>query len=306
MRLTNSLFKKTIFASALTLFATLSNATVLTSIKPLGFISAAIADGVTDTQVLVPAGASPHDYSLKPSDIQKIKSAELVVWIGEDIDSFLSKSIEGINRKNVLTIADIKGIEPLLSDHDHKHSHNHGHSHDHSLNWHIWFSPEISQLVAISLAEKLSEQYPDKKQQIADNLATFQQHLADKNQQIMQQLAPVKDKGFYVFHDAYTYFNENYGLNQVGYFTINPLVAPGARTLATIKQQINEHKVACLFAEPQFTPKVIETLSKETGVAVGKLDPIGEAISLSKTSYMDFLQHMADDYYACLSGKVSG
>lgn len=85
--------KKTALAASIASLATVANATIVTSIKPLGFIASSIADGVTDTEVLVPAGASPHDYSLKPSDIQKLQGAELILWVGEDIDAFLDKTL---------------------------------------------------------------------------------------------------------------------------------------------------------------------------------------------------------------------
>ena len=108
----------------------MANADILASVKPLGFIVSSIADGVTGTQVLVPAGASPHDYNLKLSDIQKVKSADLVVWIGEDVDSFLDKPITQIERKKVITIADLADVEPLLSQAHHEHFHEDG-DHDH-------------------------------------------------------------------------------------------------------------------------------------------------------------------------------
>ncbi|HHT7698837.1 TPA: zinc ABC transporter substrate-binding protein ZnuA [Pasteurella multocida] len=329
--------KKTALAASIASLATVANATIVTSIKPLGFIASSIADGVTDTEVLVPAGASPHDYSLKPSDIQKLQGAELILWVGEDIDAFLDKTLRPMPFKKALSIADFAEIGGLLEgeahdhkhehdhdhthkhdhahkhdhdhkhdhahkhDHDHKHDHAHEHDHDHSTNWHVWYSPEISKIVATRLATRLTEAYPEKKAKIAQNLAEFNRTLAEQSEKIKQQLAPVKEKGFYVFHDAYSYFNNAYGLKQTGYFTINPLVAPGAKTLAKIKQEIKAHKVNCLFAEPQFTPKVIESLSKGTGVHVGRLDPMGDAVKLGVNSYANFLQYTADSYFACLS-----
>lgn len=303
---------------ALPMFA---NAEVLASVKPLGFIASSIADGVTDTQVLVPAGASPHDYSLKLSDIQKVKAADLVLWVGEDIDSFLDKPVSQIDRKKVITIADLADVEPLLTKahhehfheegehahkHEHKHEHEHEHHHDHddeglTTNWHVWYSPAISQIVAQKVADKLTEQFPDKKALIAQNLANFNRTLAEQSDKIKAQLAPFADKGFFVFHDAYSYFNDAYGLKQSGYFTINPLVAPGAKTIAHIKEEIEEHRVNCLFAEPQFTPKVIESLAQSTKVNVGKLDPIGDSVALGAGSYANFLQATAESYAQCLA-----
>ena len=194
-------------------------------------------------------------------------------------------------------------------DHDHKHEHeHHDHDHDHhdhdeglTTNWHVWYSPAISKIVAQKVADKLTAQFPDKKDLIAQNLSDFNRTLAEQGEKITAQLANVKDKGFYVFHDAYGYFNDAYGLKQTGYFTINPLVAPGAKTLAHIKEEIAEHKVNCLFAEPQFTPKVIESLAQNTKVNVGQLDPIGDKVTLGKNSYATFLQSTADSYMECLA-----
>ena len=340
--------KTTAIAAAILSFSAAASATIVTSVKPLGFIASSIANGITDTEVLVPAGASPHDYSLKPSDVQILKSAEMLIWIGEDVDAFLDKSIDDLDYKKVLTIKDIAAIEPFLlkgehhhhhhgegdaheghdhahqghehkghehahegHDHKHEHKHEHGHEghehhHDHEhedlgVNWHVWYSPDISKAVAQRIAAKLLKQYPEKKDLIEKNVAEFNRTLDEQNAKIKTQLEGVKDKGFYVFHDAYGYFNNAYGLKQTGYFTINPLVAPGAKTLAKIKEEIAEHKVTCLFAEPQFTPKVIESLSKGTKVNVGRLDPMGDAVKLGANSYAAFLQFTADSYAQCLA-----
>lgn len=340
--------KTTAIAAAILSFSAAASATIVTSVKPLGFIASSIANGITDTEVLVPAGASPHDYSLKPSDVQKLKSAEMLIWIGEDVDAFLDKSIDDLDYKKVLTIKDIAAIEPFLlkgehhhhhhgegdvheghdhahkghehkghehahewHDHKHEHKHEHGHEghehhHDHEhedlgVNWHVWYSPDISKAVAQRIAAKLLKQYPEKKDLIEKNVAEFNRTLDEQSAKIKTQLEGVKDKGFYVFHDAYGYFNNAYGLKQTGYFTINPLVAPGAKTLAKIKEEIAEHKVTCLFAEPQFTPKVIESLSKGTKVNVGRLDPMGDAVKLGANSYAAFLQFTADSYAQCLA-----
>ena len=334
-------FTKTVLATAVLGAAFGAQASVVTSVKPLGFIASSLAEGVTSTEIIVPTGASPHDYNLKPSDVQKVKSAEVVFWIGKDVDAFLEKSIKQADPKNVVDIASIAGVKELLTksehhhhddeehehehghdhdhdhahdhDHDHEHAHDHDHGHEHhhghhhevdenglTVNWHVWYSPEISKLAAAKLAEKLIEKFPAQKAKIAENLANFNRTLDEKSVKIKAQLAEYKDKGFYVFHDAYGYFNDAYGLKQTGAFTINPLVAPGAKTLAHIKEEIAEHKVSCLFAEPQFTPKVIDSLSKNTGVHVGRLDPMGDAVPLGKNAYANFMQFTADSYAECL------
>lgn len=317
------MFKKSLLSLALLWATAVANADVLTTVKPLGFIANAITDGVTETKVLLPTSASPHDYSLKPSDVEQLQSAQLVVWIGEEMETFLEKSIEKLPKEKVLTLEDVPAIKELVEHsgeekedkhdhkhdhkHEHKHSHNHAHhdhshdGHSHDEDWHIWLSPKASEHIAEQIAERLSQQLPEQKAKIAENLANFKATLATKNSEIAKQLEPVKSKGYYTFHDAYGYFEEAYGLKSLGSFTINPTVAPGAKTLNAIKKSIAQKKVQCLFAEPQFTPKVIESLSKGTSAKVGQLDPLGAKIELSKNAYPEFLQSLADQFGVCLA-----
>ncbi len=297
--------KKIVIATVLVL-SSVVQATIVTSIKPLGFIAAGIANGVTDTEIIVPAFASPHDYSLKPSDMLKLKSGTLVVWIGKDVDAFLDHAITQLPQDKVLTLAKLLQQQSslLLSGEPHAHHHDaHAHHHDgaEAINWHIWLSPKIANLISEAIAMRLEKLYPEKVSQIRANLAEFRQALTVENAKIQAQLSPLKAKGFYVFHDAYSYFNRAYHLNQLGYFTINPMITPGAKTFAAIKKEVNANKVQCLFTEPQFTPKMIDILHQETNVKVGVLDPIGSDIPLGKNSYMQFLQKLANSYVECLS-----
>lgn len=310
------MLKKT--ALTLALLTSAAQAEVLTTVKPLGFIASAITDGVTETKVLLPVTASPHDYSLKPSDVDQLKSAQLVVWVGEGMETFLEKSVEKLPKENVLNLSAVPAIKAIVDktekeehvdEHEHAHEHHHKkhehgahahHDHDHDKDWHIWFSPEASQIAAEQIAERLSAQLPDQTGKIEENLAAFKASLSMKNHEIGKQLEAVKDKGYYTFHDAYGYFERAYGLNSLGSFTVNPSVAPGAKTLNAIKKNVTSNKAHCLFAEPQFTPKVIESLSKGTSAKVGRLDPLGAKIELGQTAYPEFLQSIADEFEACL------
>ncbi|TNH03849.1 zinc ABC transporter substrate-binding protein ZnuA [Testudinibacter sp. TR-2022] len=342
------IINKSLAGVLLTTIAYTAQAEIVTTVKPLGFIAAAVADGVTSTSVLLPTGASPHDYNMRPSDLQRLQQAELVVWVGQDLETFLSKSIGRLEPKKVLQIEKMDGIQQLLGEalhvhaegddhghdhghnhthdhdgppglqdeHDHDHAHGHDHSHDHShdhvhghdhqhgglqTDWHVWFSSDISEKIAEQIATRLSQNYPAKADLIQQNLVEFKQSISAKQQQLRKQLDPIKSKGYYVFHDAYGYFERQYGLNHLGSFTINPTVAPGAKKLNEIKADIEAHKAQCLFAEPQFTPRLLETLHKNTGVTLGVIDPMGEKIALSKTAYTDYLQSLADSFSQCLA-----
>jgi len=294
-----------------------ADAAVVTSLKPLGFIASAIADGVTETQVLLPDGASEHDYSLRPSDAKRLQNADLVVWIGPEMEAFMNKSTQSIPDAKKVTIAQLEGVKPLLmkgaDDDDDDHGDEAGHDHAHAekgdahhhhgdYNMHLWLSPEIARLSAVAIHDKLVELMPQSRARLDANLKDFEANLAATDKQVASELAPVKGKGYFVFHDAYGYYEKHYGLTPLGHFTVNPEIQPGAQRLHQIRTQLVEQKATCVFAEPQFRPAVVESVARGTNVRMGTLDPLGTNIQLSKESYPAFLTQLANQYASCLKG----
>ena len=291
-----------------------AQAAVVASIKPLGFIAAAIADGVTPTEILLPDGASEHDYALRPSDVKRLQSADLVVWIGPEMEAFMQKSVNQLAEQKQVQLAALPGVKPLLmkGDDDDVHAHEgHDHSaensdedhHDGEYNMHIWLSPEIARLSAVAIHDKLVELMPQNRAKLDANLQTFELGLANIDKQVGSVLAPFKGKGYFVFHDAYGYFEKHYGLTPLGHFTVNPEIQPGAQRLHEIRTQLVEQKAVCVFAEPQFRPAVINAVARGTNVRSGTLDPLGIEVKLGKDSYMQFLNGLANQYASCLKGE---
>ena len=297
----------------------LAQADVVTSIKPLGFIAAAIAEDVTPVTVVLPDGASEHDYALRPSDVRRIKNADLLVWVGPEMESFITRSASQLPTNKNLELSALPVIQSHLAgevdnDHDHTsspantltsvHSSDRelsdSHSHQGTYNLHIWLSPEIALMSATAIHDRLVQLMPAQKAQLDSNLSKFKASVKDADKQIRQQLSSVKDKRYYVFHDAYTYFEQHYGLSPLGYFTVNPEIQPGAQKLNEIRTQLTQQKVQCVFAEPQFRPAVIDAVSRGTKVQKGTLDPLGSNISLSQDSYVKFLSQLSSQYVSCL------
>ncbi|KFF72940.1 zinc ABC transporter substrate-binding protein [Pectobacterium brasiliense] len=322
--LKNVFVASVLLASGMSISA--ASAAVITSIRPLGFIASAIADGVTPTEVLLPDGASPHDYALRPSDVQRLQSAELVIWVGPEMEAFLGKPLAKISSEKQITLSALPAIKSGLekeAGHDHKDDHeqahdDHGKGHDHShaahddgddghhhgeYNMHIWLSPEMAKQAAIAIHAKLLELMPQNKDKLDANLLYFTDKIGQADEKIVKMLAPVQGKGYFVFHDAYGYFEKHYGLSPLGHFTVNPEIQPGAQRLHQIRTQLVEHKAVCVFAEPQFRPAVINAVAKGTGVRSGVLDPLGSNIALGRDSYADFLLQLSNQYVSCLEEK---
>lgn len=235
-----------------------ADAAVVASLKPLGFIASAIADGVTDTQVLLPDGASEHDYSLRPSDVKRLQGADLVVWVGPEMEAFMEKSVRNIPDNKQVTIAQLADVKPLLmkgaDDDEDEHAHTGAdeekgdvHHHHGEYNMHLWLSPEIARATAVAIHEKLVELMPQSRAKLDANLKDFEAQLAATDKQVGNELAPLKGKGYFVFHDAYGYYEKHYGLTPLGHFTVNPEIQPGAQRLHEIRTQLVEQKATCVF-----------------------------------------------------------
>ncbi|GAK16561.1 LOW QUALITY PROTEIN: zinc ABC transporter, periplasmic-binding protein ZnuA [Vibrio sp. JCM 19053] len=273
--------------------------TVLTSIKPIQLLVTELTQGVTSPDVLLQSNTSPMDYALRPSDVKKVASADLVIWYGHDLEPFLEKVVS--DRSNTLTISQIPNLELREFDSEHNHDHD-GHDHG-SHDPHFWLGVSQAQQVAKAVVNQLVSLDPENAAQYQANLKKFELELKDTDQQIKQKLAPVKNKGYFVFHDAYGYFEDRYELNQMGYFTVSPERKPGAKTLIQIRQKLSGEDVACVFSEPQFTPAVVQSVMRGSDVAKGELDPLGSTIEAKPGSYFTFLNNMANSFEQCLNKK---
>ncbi|HHQ4684116.1 TPA: zinc ABC transporter substrate-binding protein ZnuA [Aeromonas veronii] len=288
---------------------------VLTTIKPLGFIAAAITDGVSEPKVLLPTGASPHDFSLRPSDIRSINSADLVVWVGPELEGFMAKPLA--NHPHALALTQVEGM-PLFNyatqdshdshdhdDHDHA-AHEHGdhdeghegHHHE-GVDPHIWLGPTQAKVIAKAIASELGKLDPANQARYDANLAAFDTKVDAKDKVIAGQMKAVNEKGYFVFHEAYGYWERHYGMSSKGHFTVSPERRPGAKTLVDIRKALEEKQASCIYAEPQFSPAVIESVARNTGAKVLLLDEVGEQVSLGPDGYPQFMQQLADAFAQC-------
>lgn len=288
---------------------------VLTTIKPLGFIAAAITDGVSEPKVLLPTGASPHDFSLRPSDIRSINSADLVVWVGPELEGFMAKPLA--NHPHALALTQVEGM-PLFNyatqdshdshdhdDHDHA-AHEHGdhdeghegHHHE-GVDPHIWLGPTQAKVIAKAIASELGKLDPANQVRYDANLAAFDTKVDAKDKVIAGQMKAVNEKGYFVFHEAYGYWERHYGMSSKGHFTVSPERRPGAKTLVDIRKALEEKQASCIYAEPQFSPAVIESVARNTGAKVLLLDEVGEQVPLGPDGYPQFMQQLADAFAQC-------
>lgn len=280
---------------------------VVTSIKPLQLITQAVMGDLGQASVLIPPGASPHHYALKPSDRRALAKAELVVWIGPDLELFLEKVLEN-SKAEVLTLlpedehagetAEEHAAHVEESEGDDHHGHNHG-----GVDPHLWLSPMEALRAAEQVSAKLAARYPEHKEQLARNLSEFSAELVRTDRQLQADLKPLQNKGFFVFHDAYDRFMDRYQLNMLGAFTVDPGRPVGTRHLSDIRAQLVADKAVCVFGEPQFKAAVVKSITEDLPVGYGELDPLALGVEVSTKGYTQYLRQLGDQVRSCLAGK---
>ena len=323
----------TLFLSIFSFNSTVSaDVKVVTSIKPIHSLAAYVMDGVGKPNVIVDGYNSPHGFSLKPSHAKMIENADLIIWVGEDLEAFLEKPLDSIAKKATkVELMDLKGIKKLKfreknifeghDDHGHKedkhddHGHkkdkhdDHGHKkdkhddHGHEGHAHgehdphIWLDPMNARVIVKEITNQLvkldstnaAKYKANSKDAIADIDALTKSIKKDLN----------KNSRVVVFHDAYQYFENRFGIKVLGALTVNTDVLPGAEQLAEIREVIEHEKVNCIFSEPQFNPSIIKTIAKDTNIKTGVLDPLGATIDKGKGMYSELLKNMSSSFKGC-------
>jgi len=277
---------------------------VLTSIKPLQLIAAAVQDGVAVPEVLLPPGASPHNYALRPSDVRKVQSVDLLYWIGPDMEGFLPRVLKGRTLPSV-AIQDIPGLKLRRFAED---SHSHAedadeHDHDHrpgSLDAHLWLSPINARVIAARMAADLSAADPANAARYQSNLSAFEGRLDALNARLKQRLAAIAGKPYFVFHEAFDYFEDAYGLKHTGVFSVAAEVQPGAQHVAAMRTRLQEVGKTCVFSEPPLRPRLAETLVAGLPVKLAELDALGGYTPATAQGYEQVLEKLGNDLAGCL------
>nr|WP_242675176.1 zinc ABC transporter substrate-binding protein [Pseudomonas dryadis] len=284
---------------------------VLTSIKPLQLIAAAVQAGVGEPEVLLPPGASPHHYALRPSDMRRVQDVDLLYWVGPDLEGFMVRVLAGRDRPSV-AVQDLPDMtlrhfgEQHGDEHEHEHEHADEHDHDHrpgTLDAHLWLLPANAWVIATRMAADLSQADPANAARYQANLQAFGQRLESLDPRLQSRLAPLANKPFFVFHEAFDYFEAAYGLRHAGVFSVASEVQPGARHVAAMRERLQNSGPSCVFSEPPLRPRLAETLTAGLPVTLAELDSMGAAVPVDASGYEALLEGLADGLSECL-GKL--
>ncbi|MGE6386833.1 zinc ABC transporter substrate-binding protein ZnuA [Pseudomonas sp. NPDC078416] len=299
-----------LFVVFITGFSTITvaeaNVRVLTSIKPLQLIAAAVQDGIAVPEVLLPPGASPHNYALRPSDVRRVQEADLLYWIGPDMETFLPRVLSGRSKASV-PVESLQGmhLRHFTASTEHHDDDEDEHDHDHrpgSVDAHLWLSSVNARVIAAKMAADLSQADPANAARYESNVKAFDARLDALDAKIKQRVAGISGKQYFVFHEAFDYFEEAYGLKHAGVFAVSSEVQPGAQHVAAMRARLTEFGKTCVFSEPPLRPRLADTLSAGLPVKLAELDGLGGYTPATAKGYEQLLSKLADDLAGCLEG----
>lgn len=269
---------------------------VLASIKPLALIAQEVVGDQADVSTLLPITASPHDYPLKMSDHKRLRAADLVLWIGPEMESFLARPLATLAADKLITSYQLPGLHwPEAATDGHNHN-NHSHF---GKDPHLWLDPRNAVVIAQAVAARLAQLQPASAAQFRANAERFGTAAALLDKQLAQQLAPVKAVGFAVYHEGYGHFVGRYGLHQLAYVTYTPERRPGAKHLQELRALLTAEG-ECLFMEPYYKAQGMEEMAESLQLRIGFLDPIGDQ---QISSYQQLLQQLSDSFLTCLADR---
>lgn len=292
---------------------------VVVSIPPIHSLAAGVMAGIGNPVLLVPGGRSPHDYAMRPSEARALESADIVAWIGPGLESFLEKPLATLAAgKRIVRLERAAGLERLRvreggvwtadhDAHDHGKKDDHAHGHDHGrmpYDSHIWLSPANARAIVAALTEALTAHDPANGARYRANAAALVQRIGALDVELSQALTPVKGVRYLVFHDAYQYFERHFGLSPAGSITAGPERSPSARRLSEMRRAIQRRGARCVFREPQFAPKLVETITAGTMAKSGVLDPLGAGLPPGPELWFTLMRDLGRSLTSCLSGQA--
>ena len=334
---------------------------VATDIAPVHSLVARVMEGIGTPDLVVQPGASPHGYSMRPSEAAALDEADAVFWVGEDLSPWLNGAIEELAADAVVVaLLDQDGTvvhqfregvtfevaggdhhdhgeehdhdhgdehahdhdhgEEHAHDHDHgeehahgddhdhdhgddhAHGHDHGHDHDHDhtgTDPHAWLDPENGALWLGLIAEELARIDPENADTYRANAAAGQAEIAAASEAAGAALAPFSDLRFVVFHDAYQYYEERFGLSVAGAISLGDASDPSPARIAAIRDLVADEGITCVFSEPQFNPGIVRTVFEGSTAQTAVIDPLGVDLPLGPGLYPALIEEIAKDIAGC-------
>lgn len=270
---------------------------VVTTIKPLQMIASAIMDGVATPDLLIPSQQSPHYFSLRPSDAATLRTADVIVWVGPQMETYLAAAIEQAAAKATLQADKLEGII-LLSPTGHEDEEHE--NHDHSYDPHLWLDSHNVQLIANDLAARLALLDAANAPLYRANLELFTMRLAALEKDLAAAGTKIRIGNYVVYHNGIAYLERQLGIEHLFVVVPNHDIQPGIRHLLAAREQVQNSRPDCLLLDINANPATVATVFEGVSVRQVTLDAMGDSIPPSPESYIELMARMARDIGLCV------
>ena len=305
---------------------------VVADIAPVHSLVSMVMKGVGEPKLLIPQNASPHHYAMRPSEAKALQEANLVVYLGHDMSPWLEPLFETVAASaDPLDLSEVDGVLQLSyregpvfgeqeghDDHDDHEGHDHekeghddhddheGHDdhahHDHDGNDpHMWLDPANALVWLDAIASELGHIDPENAARYRANAKTAKEEISHETHHIEDHLKSVQGKGFLVFHDAYQYFENRFGIFATGSISLGDASKPSPKRLQQLKHHFEEEGIHCVLSEPQYSSKLINSVFGGFKPHIGVVDPIGVDLELGSGLYLELLENIAVGIAQCVN-----
>ncbi len=260
---------------------------ITTSVFPLWEFAKAVAGERGEVEFLLPPGAEIHTWRPRPSDILKITSSDVFVYIGADLEPWLDDVLKSVNNPNLHILKASDGIALMEREESrketlHEDSHS-GHEHEHihgALDPHIWLDFAIDQKVIESIVSLLCQMEPENRSLFEGNGAAYKKKLEDIDRRFREDLGRCKGDTFILGgHAAFGYLARRYNLHQISLFGVNPNSSPTPKQLVRVVELAKKYHINVIYFEVYVSDDLARVIAEEVGAKTLVLNP---AANLSK------------------------
>ena len=251
-------------------------------------IAQAVVQEYGSVSSIVDPQQSPHHFTVSPSDRIALARADMAVWIGPEFETHISDFfVQTQIKAKTITVIDTPGLQ----------LHNLGEG---QLDAHLWLDSSNAIQIASVIAERAVEMDPDNATSYRQNLQKFRVDTESRNQQIKQRFQRPATTSYVVYHNAYQYFEQQFGLQHGMVILQDPEVQPGIREIIELRSQVNEQRPSCLLLEFDSSVDLVSTVLNDYELKLITVDLLGSNVNSSENAYSEFIANLADDFYQCL------
>ncbi|ACM49160.1 zinc ABC transporter substrate-binding protein [Anaplasma marginale] len=264
---------------------------VAATINPVYFLISAVAHGVVEPSLPTTGASCVHDCVLKPSDMAKLNSSDIVFYIDDRLESFVRRLDNRAGRRLVKLSDEVTLLTERAV----------GGRFTHEKDLHIWLDPDNASKMVQKICTVLSEEDPENAHAYRQNAEAALAKIKDMAGRISAVLAPIRDTPYMAEHDAYQYFDRYFGLNFVAALSgSGHTVSVTAKGLSFAKKAAKEHEVRCIFTDPLHSASRYRLVSKK--IKICALDPLGRNIR-GTDGYFELMETIANSFRSCLQQR---